>query len=113
MIQCESWCGTLSVIWFRQRRCRLACRLSDPQEAHLGAEVGSVPDVREEGLGVTGGAGRHAGPLRRRVVMDVFRQDAASLKEKSATGSGTFDRVSKYRCVWSYFSLAFIFYSFV
>lgn len=61
-------------------------RLLDPQEAHLGAEVESVSDVREEGLGVAGGAGRHAGPTGRRVVVDVFRQDAAFLKEDPGEG---------------------------
>lgn len=65
--------------------------VSDPQEAQLGAEVGSVSDVGEEGLVATGAAGRHAGLLRHPVVVDVFRQDAASLQENSATGRWTFD----------------------
>lgn len=58
-------------------------RVPDPQETHLGAEVGSVSAVGEEGLGVTGSAGCHTGALRHRVVVDVFRQDAAILKENS------------------------------
>ena len=37
----------------------------------------------EEVVGVTGGAGRHTGSTRHRVVMDVFRQDAAALQEDS------------------------------
>lgn len=68
----------------------LACRaldlfswLFDPQEAHLGAEVGSVSDVREVVFRVTGGAGRHAGPVRHRVVVDVLGQDSAFLEEDS------------------------------
>lgn len=70
--------------------------VSDPQEAHLGSKIGSVPDVGEEGVRVTGGAGRHAGPLRHCVVMDVFWQDAALLQENSGTGS---DLVSRYHSV--------------
>lgn len=70
------------------RRRGLFLRPFDPQEAHLGAEVQSVPDVGKEGLRVAGSAGRDAGPLRHGVVVDVFRQDAASLKENpEAAGS--------------------------
>lgn len=70
------------------------CRFFDPQEAHLGAEVGSVSDVGEEELGVTGGAGRHAGPVRHRVVVDVLRQDAAFLEEDSGAGDKMFHLVN-------------------
>lgn len=65
----------------------LFCRFFDPQEAHLGAEVKPVPDVGEEEFRVTGGAGRHTGPVRHRVVMDVFRQDPTFLEEDSGRGS--------------------------
>ncbi len=69
------------------RKSALLLRLFDPQEAHLSAEVWSVSDMGEKGFRVTGGAGRHAGPLRHCVVMDVFRQDAASLKQNPDEGS--------------------------
>ena len=55
----------------------------DPQEAHLGAEVDPVSDVGEEGLRVTGGAGRHTRPVCHHVVMDVLRQDPALFQENS------------------------------
>lgn len=52
----------------------------------------------EEVVGVTRAAERQAAMLRRRVVMDVFGQDAASLQENSVTGSGTFDQGSAALC---------------
>lgn len=66
--------------------CCLLSGLFDPQETQLGAEVGSVSDVGEEVFGVTGGAERHAGPLRHSVVVDVFGQDSTFLEEDPAEG---------------------------
>lgn len=62
------------------------CSVPDPQEAQLGAEVGSVSDVGEEVLGLAAGAGRHAGAVRHRVVVDVSGQHAAAFQQDSATG---------------------------
>lgn len=61
-------------------------RLPDPQETQLGAEVGSISDVGEV-FGVTGGAGRHRGPLRHRVVVYVLGRDPAFFEEDSAAGN--------------------------
>lgn len=66
---------------------RLLSSLFDPQETQLGAEVGSVSDVGEEVFRVTGGAGRHTGPVRHHVIVDVFRQDPGFLEEDSTAGN--------------------------
>lgn len=47
---------------------------------------------------MTGAAEGQAAVLRRRVIMDVFGQDAASLQENSVTGSGTFEQSSAALC---------------
>lgn len=83
-------------------RCASLCSVSDPQEAQLDAEVCSVSDAREEVLCVTGSAGRHAGSIRHRVIVDVFGQDAAALQQDSATGDGlgvSTTTVSRHACV--------------
>lgn len=67
--------------------CRPVVLFSNPDKAHLRAEVGSVPDVGEEGVRVTGSAERHAGPVHHRVVMDVLRQDPAPLEENPAAAN--------------------------
>lgn len=65
---------------------------SDPQKAHLGTKVGSVPVVREEVRGVTGAARGQEWLLllllrRHHVVVDVGGLDSASLQKDSETGS--------------------------
>lgn len=83
-------------------RCASLCSVSDPQEAQLDAEVCSVSDAREEVLCVTGSAGRHAGSICHRVIVDVFGQDAAALQQDSATGDGlgvSTTTVSRHACV--------------
>lgn len=59
----------------------LFCSLFDPQEAHLGAKVESISNMRKEVVWITGGTGRHRGPVLHHVVMDVLWKDATLLQE--------------------------------
>lgn len=65
--------------------------ISDPQKAHLGAKLGSIPVVGEEASGVTGAA-RSQEWLRlllwwNQVVVDVGGQNPSPLQKNPETGN--------------------------